>query len=77
MSKLGCEAEKMAEKMDALSKEMEAFAQRRLDTLPAAPAWALLRASCKLLSAASKIQLKAAQRTVVNTKKNFAATAAR
>lgn len=73
MSKLSREAEEMATKMDALTKEVEAFAQRRLDTLPAMPAWALLRASCKLLSAASKIQLKAAQRTVVNTKKHFAA----
>lgn len=75
MAKLSRDAEDVAERMESFAKEAEALAERRFDSMPAATAWALLRASCKLLSAASKVQLKAAQRTVVNTKKHFSATA--
>jgi hypothetical protein len=75
MSKLSREAEELSARMDAMAKDVEAFSQRRLDSLPADAAWALLRSSVKLLSAASKVQLKAAQRTAVSTKKHFSATA--
>lgn len=75
MSKLSREAEELSARMESMAKEAEAFSQRRLDSLPAGTAWALLRSSVKLLSAASKVQLKAAQRTAVDTKKHFAVTA--
>ncbi len=77
MSKLGRDAELMAAKMETFAKEVEAFSQRRFDSISSVTAWSLLRSSLKLLGACTKVQLKMAHRTAKATKKHFADTAAR
>lgn len=77
MAKLERECDQLAEKMQDLAKEIEAFNKRKNSILPPGAAQALLKGSLALIGAASKVQLRAVRSTVVSTKKHFAATATR
>lgn len=70
-TKLEREAGLMAEKMEAFAQEVDAFGKRKLGTLPRGVAWTLLKASLALVSAASKVQLEAAKKHVMDTKAHF------
>lgn len=77
MAKLERDCDQLAEKMQALAEEIEAFNERKAPILPPGAARALLKGSLALIGAASKVQLRAVRSTVVSTKKHFATTVPR
>lgn len=74
MSKLEREIDQLAAEMTDMSAKIEAFSKRKIPTLPGGTAWTLLRASLAIISAASKVQLRAVKETAKGMKKQLAAT---